>query len=293
MNLNQLSRCAQLRNVLTERQIERLPETEARETELYNLNKEATELNILKAQIAITMNAFSGIDKQSYPEFLDFVSNYVRFQADKLFLPTETVQNMTDEQYMVYQQSKTIDAAEFLKTTVEQWKAIKASELQKQKDAAALQRTQITAESRIRAADIRAAASKEGKGFEMKATDSRNIGSQIASWYEGRYDPVSNQLIGLNKEAAKEAQAVMTIAERLYKDAHGTTTWAEAATEAARRVGIKIPTPKEVYRRSDVFAEKVKKEYPDAVKEHDGEWYVYKDGKKWQVLEGPPLAKSH
>lgn len=123
------------------------------------------------------------------------------------------------------------------------------------------------------------------KGFGIKSSDSNAIGRQVTTLFGGRYSPTTGEFMGLKKEVAQDAQAVRTVAERIFLNGGGEVTHAEAVTKAANSMGIKIRTKEEAAEKAaiDKFEAEVKSKYPDAVKEGDA-WFVYKDGKKFQVV---------
>lgn len=87
----------------------------------------------------------------------------------------------------------------------------------------------------------REVAAKEKEGKRGGAPKYNDVRMRVADLFGGVYDPMTGRIAGLDKDKTTKALAMMARAERIYADADGTKTPAEAATEAAREFGTNIP----------------------------------------------------
>jgi hypothetical protein len=92
----------------------------------------------------------------------------------------------------------------------------------------------------------------KGSGGGFKAADSNAIKSLVATqFYSGLWDPVTNEVRGLNKDQGKEFASLTEEASRIFNSNDGNITHAESVARAARRMNITVPNVEQDTRRAE------------------------------------------
>lgn len=75
----------------------------------------------------------------------------------------------------------------------------------------------------------------------VTASDSNSIRNASASLYGGMWDPVTQRIVGLDKDAEKKVLAISSEAANIYNNNKGRIPHDEAVRRAARKMKIEIP----------------------------------------------------
>ena len=82
-----------------------------------------------------------------------------------------------------------------------------------------------------------------GADWAYKAADDNALGNQARHFYGGIYHPDTGTFSGLSKTERSEVVAIHAHAAKLYRQAKGQISHAEAFRQAAADLGIPLPDP--------------------------------------------------
>jgi len=232
--MGQAGQRLKLGNLLLSRQIERLPELEAMETEAHNLKMEQDNLDLLKARVAIATDILPQVDQDSWPEYLQFLDE-IGLGSQMMKAPEE-VKAMKPKDFEKFKINSMSDAKDFLTMNLEQFKAKQAEELAKQKakQESALEKEKHgyrTAEEEQKHRNkLKELEKGGGSGKDFKASDSNAIAKKVDKYLINPItgipdlptDVAEDEYLQAVSQLKDKRAMIEATAERIYKDTNAT-----------------------------------------------------------------------
>lgn len=194
----------------------------ARKEEIYKFGKAASGLlSVLEAPEEQQAALFERV----YPMLDDEAKSYFpngQYDPNAAMTLAKTAVSVLDRLKLISNENKTSASAE-----ARRYAADKSGETR-------LDAARISAQSRENAAKIRAEGKSKGT---LKTSDYNLIRKSVADIFNATFDEKTNSIIGLSTTDRAQYKRIEALASRIYKDADGELTHAEAAIQAAEEHG--------------------------------------------------------